>query len=66
MLLTWFVGALLVLFGIYSLAPVFGLDELYPGLFRPYGPLSWAMLGLMVLGAGYWTARKLGERKDDE
>ncbi len=65
MLLAWIAGILLVLFGAYSLAPVFGLDELYPRLFQPYGILSWAMVGLMFLGAIYWTVRKLKGPKDD-
>ena len=54
-----FVAALLVLFGFYSVAPVFGLDELYPEVFKPYGPLSWAMVGLMVLGAIWWGVEKV-------
>jgi len=54
-----FVGTLLCLFGIYSVAPLFGLDELYPDLFAPYGPLSWAMVGLMLLGAIWWGAEKV-------
>jgi len=63
--LALFAGLMLVLFGAYSLAPVFELDELYPRLFQPYGVLSWAMVGLMVLGAVYWTVRTLKEPKDD-
>lgn len=59
--LAWFVAALLVLFGLYSLAPVFGLDEAFPEIFRPYGPLSWSMVGLVVLGAIWWAARKVKE-----
>jgi hypothetical protein len=65
--LALFVTALLIVFGIYSVAPMFGLDELYPDLFRPYGPLSWAMVGLGVLGAVWWGAEKVkrsGLKKD--
>ena len=51
--------ALLILFGLYSLAPVFGLDEFYPEVFRRYGPLSWAMVALMVLGAIWWGVEKV-------
>ncbi|KMW60334.1 hypothetical protein AIOL_000487 [Candidatus Rhodobacter oscarellae] len=54
-----FVTALLILFGVYSAAPLFGVDELFPDLFRPYGPLSWAMVGLMVLGAAWWGVEKV-------
>ncbi|MEL7116990.1 MAG: hypothetical protein AAGP08_15650 [Pseudomonadota bacterium] len=60
-----FVTALLMLFGLYSVAPIFGLDEAFPEIFRPYGPLSWAMVGLMVLGAIYWAVNKIREDKDD-
>jgi len=63
--LAWVVTVLLLLFGVYSVAPVFGLDDAYPDLFRPYGPLSWAMTGLVVLGAVYWAVRRIRDRKDD-
>lgn len=60
-----FVTALLILFGVYSVAPIFGLDDLYPELFRPYGPLSWAMVGLVVAGSVWWAVRKIKEMRDD-
>lgn len=53
------VTALLIVFGLYSVAPIFGLDEAFPELFRPYGPLSWAMVGLVVLGAVWWGVEKV-------
>ena len=63
----WFVAALLLLFGVYSAAPIFGLDEAFPDVFRPYGPLSWAMVALVFVGAVWWGVLKVkatGWKKD--
>ena len=45
----------LIFFGAYSVAPVFGLDELWPKLFGYRNQLVGAMLVvLMVVGGLYW------------
>ena len=55
MYLTWIVLAMMVFFGLYSLAPVFGLDELWPGFFGNESTLGLAILiALMLLGGLYW------------
>jgi hypothetical protein len=67
----WIVLAMLVFFGAYSLAPVFGLDEVWPGLFASDSILGWGILFvLMLLGGLYWRgfwikSQKRQERRDD-
>jgi len=53
--LVWIVLAMLVFFGAYSVAPVFGLDELWPGLFANDSTIGRViLLVLMLLGGLYW------------
>jgi len=69
--LIWIVLAMLVFFGAYSLAPLFGLDEVWPGLFASDSTLGWVILILlMLLGGFYWRgfwikSRKRQRRRDD-
>ncbi|MCG6903526.1 MAG: hypothetical protein LJE68_12675 [Rhodobacter sp.] len=69
--LVWIVLAMLAFFGLYSLAPVFGLDELWPGLFASDSTIGrLVLLALMLLGGLYWggfwiRSRKRQRRRDD-
>ena len=64
MLLIWIVLVMLVFFGAYSLAPVFGLDEVWPGLFASDSTLGWVILiVLMLLGGLYWGGFWIKSRK---
>lgn len=62
--LVWIVLAMLVFFGAYSLAPLFGLDELYPGLLgseSSFGRI--VLIVLMLLGGLYWRGWWIKTRK---
>ena len=64
MVLIWIVLAMLVFFGAYSLAPLFGLDEAWPGLFASDSTLGWVVLiVLMLLGGFYWRGFWIKSRK---
>jgi len=66
-----FVLISLIYFGIYSLVPIFGLDELWPGLFGYKNQLVGLMfVVLMLLGGLYWRgfwikSQKRQGRRDD-
>ena len=62
--LTWIVLAMMALFGLYSVAQVFGLDELWPGLFgreSTFGLLI--LIVLMLLGGLYWRGFWIKSKK---
>ncbi len=45
----------LVFFGLYSVAPMFGLDELYPQILGSDGTVGRVvLLAVMLLGGLYW------------
>jgi hypothetical protein len=69
--LVWLVLVMLVFFGFYSVAPMFGLDELWPALFAGNSTFGWVILVvLMLLGGLYWrgfwikSKKRQGRRND--
>ncbi len=71
MALVWLVLVILAFFGLYSMAPVFGLDELWPEFFADDSRLGWVILVvLMLLGGLYWrgfwikSQKRQGRRND--
>jgi drug/metabolite transporter (DMT)-like permease len=67
----WLVLAALVFFGLYSVAPIFGLDALWPELFASDSTIGWVILVvLMLLGGLYWrgfwikSQKRQGRRND--
>ncbi len=53
--MVWLVLAMILFFAIYSTAPIFGLDELWPALFASDSTIGWVILVvLMLLGGLYW------------
>ena len=69
--LVWLVLVILAFFGLYSVAPIFGLDELWPGLFSSDSTLGWvSLVALMLVGGLYWrgfwikSQKRQGRRND--
>lgn len=64
MWLTWIVLAMMVFFGLYSVAPIFGLDELWPELFSSNSTFGLVVLiVLMLLGGLYWRGWWMRSKK---
>ncbi len=55
MALVWIVLLILVFFGAYSLAPLFGLDELWPAVFASDSTFGLVVLvAIMLIGGLVW------------
>ena len=64
--LVWIVLVILIFFGAYSVAPIFGLDEVYPDLLGAGGPIGRGVLiALMLAGGVFWLIDRRRRRRDD-
>ncbi|MBV0913056.1 hypothetical protein [Anianabacter salinae] len=58
------VACMLVGFLVYSAAPIFGLNELWPTVFADGNRLGWGLLVvLMLIGGLYWRGFWIKSRK---
>ncbi len=61
------VAMTVAIFAAYSIAPIFGLDELYPHIFND-NALNWQLgiVAIVLVGAVYWWAGKRKEKTNDD
>ena len=65
--LIWLVLAILAFFGLSSLAPMFGLDVLFPEVFGKTGAVGRGLLiALMVIGGVFYLVGRARRKHDDQ